>query len=296
MINQKNYETYFMLYADNELSAAEREAVLLFVEDHPAYRQEFDLINKIKLTPDNSISFSHKEEIYQGIEDEGVHNYRYEPDHNIVYGDKKELYRVEEKLIMGWFRPMAIAVSLLLIVGLVWLIRPSTEDKPIAKASFPNVKKITPQENSNSTQLFSLAPETALQAGVTKKTKQSNLVFRVHDEDEKNQSNIDIESQTESTPSLSQSIASADKNSEIFSVAPSDQYDIVPSSVNEIKSQPLSTEVADSYLISSEIQSARKDRFRGIIRKINRFLGKDRVESDQVKYIQVANIQLAVAQ
>ena len=85
-------------------------------------------------------------------------------------------------------------------------------------------------------------------------------------------------------------------NSNNLSVPQSDQYDIVPSSVNEIKSQPLSTEVADSYLISSESQSARKDRFRGIIRKINRFLGKDRVESDQVKYIQVANFQLAVAQ
>ena len=296
MINQKNYETYFMLYADNELSAAEREAVLLFVEDHPAYKQEFDLMNKIKLTPDNSISFSHKEEIYQGIEDEGLHNYRYEPDQNIVYGDKKELYRVEEKSIMVWFRPMAIAASLLLILGLVWLIRPSTEDKPIAKASSPNGKGNAIKENVKTESSFSLASEPVLHANLFKKTKQSNLVFTVRHEDEKIQSNIDIESQTESTPSLSHSIASADKNSEIFSAAPSDQYHIVPSSVNEIKSQPLSTEVADSYLISSESQSARKDRFRGIIRKINRFLGKDRVESDQVKYIQVANFQLAVAQ
>lgn len=296
MINQSNYETYFMLYADNELSAAEREAVLLFVEDHHAYRQEFDLMKKIKLTPDNSICFSHKEELYQGIKDVEVNYYRYEPDHNIVYRDKRELYRVEEKSIMDWFRPMAIAASLLLILGLVWLIRPSTEDKPIAKASFPNVKKITPQENSNSTQLFSLAPETALQAGVTKKTKQRNLVFHVSHEDEKIHAENVIESRSEEMPTLSQPIASSNLNSNNLSVPQSDQYDIVPSSVNEIKSQPLSTEVADSYLISSESQSARKDRFRGIIRKINRFLGKDRVESDQVKYIQVANFQLAVAQ
>ena len=296
MINQHNYQTYFMLHADNELSVAEREAVLLFVEDHPTYKQEFDLMNKIKLTPDNSICFSHKEELYQGVEDQGLNYYRYEPDHNIVYQDKRELYRVEEKLIMGWFRPMAIAASLLLILGLVWLIRPSTEDKPIAKASSPNGKERTIKENVRTEPLFSLASEPALHANVFKKTKKSNLVFTVLHEDEKIKSDIDIESQTENTPPLSQSIASADKNSEIFSVAPSDQYDIVPSSVNEIKSQPLSTEVADSYLISSESQSARKDRFRGIIRKINRFLGKDRVESDQVKYIQVANFQLAVAQ
>ncbi len=296
MINQHNYQTYFMLYADNELSAAEREAVLLFVEDHPAYKQEFDLMNKVRLTPDNSICFSHKEELYQGVEDEGLNYYRYEPDHNIVYQDKRELYRVEEKSIMGWFRPMAIAASLLLILGLVWLIRPSTEDKPIAKASSPNGKERAIKESVKTDLSFSLATEPALHVNVFKKTKQNNLVFTVRHEDEKIESDIDIESQTESTPPLSQSIASADKNSEIFSVAPSDQYDIVPSSVNEIKSQPLSTEVADSYLISLESQSVRKDRFRGIIRKINRFLGKDRVESDQVKYIQVANFQLAVAQ
>lgn len=296
MINQHNYQTYFMLYADNELSVAEREAVLLFVEDHTAYQQEFDLMNKIKLTPDQSIGFSHKEELYQGIEDEGLNYYRYEPDHNIVYGDKKELYRVEEKSIMGWFRPMAIAASLLLLIGLVWLIRPITEDKPIAKASSPNGKESTIQANVKSETVFSQASKPALHQNVFKKTKQNNLVFTVIHEDEKTRSDNDIESQPESTPPLSQSIASTDNHSEIFSVAQSDQYDIMPSSDNEIKSQPIRNEVADRYLISSENQSAKRDRFRGIIRKINRFLGKDRVESDQVKYIQVANIQLAVAQ
>jgi len=284
-----------MLYADNELSVAEREAVLLFVEDHPTYKQEFDLMNKIKLTPDNSISFSHKEEIYQGIEDEGLHSYRYEPDHNIVYGDKKELYRVEEKLIMGWLRPMAIAASLLLIVGLVWLIRPSTEDKPIANVSSPNGKGRVIKESVKTAPSFSLASEPALHVSVLKKTKQRNLVFALSHEDENIPADNVMPSQLESTAPLSQSIASADKNSEILSVTQSDQYDIVPTIVNDTQSQSTSN-ATDNYFIDSDSRSERKDRFRGIIRKINRFLGKDRVESDQVKYIQVANIQLAVAQ
>ena len=284
-----------MLYADNELSAAECEAVLLFVEDHPTYKQEFDLMNKIKLTPDNSISFSHKEEIYQGIEDEGLHSYRYEPDHNIVYGDKKELYRVEEKLIMGWLRPMAIAASLLLIIGLVWLIRPSTEDKPIANVSSPNGKGRVIKESVKTAPSFSLASEPALHVSVLKKTKQRNLVFALSHEDENIPADNVMPSQLESTAPLSQSIASADKNSEILSVTQSDQYDIVPTIVNDTQSQSTSN-ATDNYFIDSDSRSERKDRFRGIIRKINRFLGKDRVESDQVKYIQVANIQLAVAQ
>ena len=71
---------------------------------------------------------------------------------------------------------------------------------------------------------------------------------------------------------------------------------LMNSIVKETATQLISTESPDVYFTTSDSRAERKDRFRGIVRKINRLLGKDRVESDQVKYIQVANFQLAVAQ
>jgi hypothetical protein len=52
----------------------------------------------------------------------------------------------------------------------------------------------------------------------------------------------------------------------------------------------------DNSLVNTNVSPTRKTPFRGIIRKISRIIGKDRPESDQVKFIQVANFQLAIAQ
>ncbi|RYG54740.1 MAG: hypothetical protein EOO01_00655 [Chitinophagaceae bacterium] len=43
-ININNYEEFFMLYADNELSERERQQVEEFLSDHPDYKGEFDLM------------------------------------------------------------------------------------------------------------------------------------------------------------------------------------------------------------------------------------------------------------
>ncbi len=40
MINLKNYEEWFLLYADNELTASEKESVMAFIALHPDLRQE----------------------------------------------------------------------------------------------------------------------------------------------------------------------------------------------------------------------------------------------------------------
>jgi len=296
MINQKNYETYFMLYADNELSAAECEAVLLFVEDHPTYKQEFDLMNKIKLTPDNSIRFTHKEELYQGIADDEMIDYRYEPDHNIVYVGKKQLYRVEKKSIVAWIRPMAIAASLLLILGLVWLIIPSRLDNGIAKTAFPQVPGNTVQQNSIENNSDSVIPKRSMSI-INMKTSKPRTEAVVSNQlegkgvVENNVAPFDQGDVAHSELPISNELSSGD-----VSVAQVSEGDLMSSIVKETATQLISTDSPDVYFTTSDSRAERKDRFRGIVRKINRLLGKDRVESDQVKYIQVANFQLAVAQ
>ncbi len=55
-INRHNYESFFLLYADKELSAAEREAVEFFVEQNPDLKEEFDQLQELIL-PADRLSF-----------------------------------------------------------------------------------------------------------------------------------------------------------------------------------------------------------------------------------------------
>lgn len=61
MINRNNYEEFFLLYIDNELSAADRMAVELFVSRNPDLQEELLMLQQSTLPPDGNISFDHKE-------------------------------------------------------------------------------------------------------------------------------------------------------------------------------------------------------------------------------------------
>ncbi|MFT4023584.1 MAG: hypothetical protein QM664_07355 [Flavihumibacter sp.] len=63
-INRHNYEEYFLLYADNELSAAEKEAVDVFVAEHPDLKEEFDMLLQAIL-PAGDLVFNDKESLYR---------------------------------------------------------------------------------------------------------------------------------------------------------------------------------------------------------------------------------------
>jgi cytoskeletal protein RodZ len=48
-INKDNYEEYFLLYVDNELTAAEKASVEAFIEEHPGLKTELDMFLATKL-------------------------------------------------------------------------------------------------------------------------------------------------------------------------------------------------------------------------------------------------------
>ena len=63
IINRHNYEEYFILYMDNELSSDERRMVEIFVQNHPDLKEELDILLQYKLVPDNNIVFEGKDEL-----------------------------------------------------------------------------------------------------------------------------------------------------------------------------------------------------------------------------------------
>ena len=48
-INRHNYEEFFILYLDNELSSEHRRQVELFVEQHPDLGEELQLLEQTRL-------------------------------------------------------------------------------------------------------------------------------------------------------------------------------------------------------------------------------------------------------
>jgi hypothetical protein len=62
-INRHNYEEYFILYLDNELSSEQRRSVEEFTQLHPDLQEELELLQQTKFTPDEQVTFSQKEEL-----------------------------------------------------------------------------------------------------------------------------------------------------------------------------------------------------------------------------------------
>jgi hypothetical protein len=153
-INRHNYETYFLLYVDNELSATERDAVNAFIMVNPDLREELSLLQQSIISP-AAVVFDNKQALLKNGEfaqlqeklilylddelpagevpavesliaaDAGAREeYRVLeqtklPPGTVVFANKPSLYRTEPKVVgIRWWR-IAAAVVLLLGIG-VW--------------------------------------------------------------------------------------------------------------------------------------------------------------------------------
>ncbi len=59
-IDRHNYEEYFLLYVDNELSVDQKKQVDLFVQENPDLEEELVMLKQSRLIPDDSIVFDRK--------------------------------------------------------------------------------------------------------------------------------------------------------------------------------------------------------------------------------------------
>jgi len=87
-ISRHNYEEYFVLYMDNELAPADRRMVEDFVQLHPDLKEELDLLQQFKLTPDTDIVFAGKAELLKGQEASIINLSNYE-EYLLLYTDNE---------------------------------------------------------------------------------------------------------------------------------------------------------------------------------------------------------------
>lgn len=150
-IDRHNYEEYFILYWDNELTNEQKQLVRQFVQQNTDLEDEFNLLGQTHFNPDENITLANKEFLIKeeyanrqelflsyidnelnATEKSAVEKFiavdppaqrelallqktKLQPE-KIVFPDKSKLYRREEKtrvVRMVWFRVAAAAVIIL---------------------------------------------------------------------------------------------------------------------------------------------------------------------------------------
>ncbi len=120
-INLANYEEWLVLFIDNELNEDDRLMVESFITDNPQVQPELELLQKIKLQPEN-----------------------------IIMADKSSLYRREERKVpVLWWRMAAAAILLAIFIttGLLLNKRNSTSKTEVVDNNpviVPEKKNVTP--------------------------------------------------------------------------------------------------------------------------------------------------------
>jgi hypothetical protein len=126
LINVQNYETFFLLYVDDELSVDQRRAVESFASQHPAQQQELEVLMKTRVTSDTTVVFPNKQLLYRE-----------------VVGGKVVVFKV--------WRVVAVAAMLIIAVGIYWLNSINTKTTGVAskeqEKKNSNIAQVAPDSN-----------------------------------------------------------------------------------------------------------------------------------------------------
>lgn len=206
-INRETYETYFMLYADNELSDGMRREVEAFVEQNPDLKPELDLFLSLRLVPDPSLkledkSFLFREETPAGLEEqmlllldgelpagevapleaaiqaepglkaewEILKQTRLEPDMEIRFPGRESLYRHETKevrIVRFRWIQYAAAAAVILVAGLLWLNQEAGPDTGVKSIAMNNGNGNAQTEKTALTPSQEIAPAATSPATAT---------------------------------------------------------------------------------------------------------------------------------
>ena len=184
-VNRHNYEEFFLLYVDNEMSATDRNAVELFVQENADLEEELNMLQQtvmnadavvfdktsllkeevtvlqenLLLYIDDELNTADKLNVESLLKNDNTANEelallqrtKLQPNTAIVFADKKSLYRKESGKVVGmpWRRIAAAAVIIGLgIWGTVSLITNDTTTKGTV-ATTTEVKATAPKQVDN---------------------------------------------------------------------------------------------------------------------------------------------------
>lgn len=181
MINRDNYEAFFLMYVDGELSTTDKEMVEAFVQLHPDLQEELAMLQQTVLLPEDDIVFANKNLLFKhtesnvavteeqlllyidnelnlqdkvALEAAVVSNTSLQKDlallqqtklplETIAYPNKEELYREEKKRKVVYMRwqYMAAAAIVIGLIATVYFVVPSGNTSGTSLASTDNTQK-----------------------------------------------------------------------------------------------------------------------------------------------------------
>ena len=117
-INKTNYENYFLLYIDKELSASDQAAVESFVQENPQYANELASLQKATLSAgmdDDKIIYPNKALLYRLPEMEAT----------LSANIKNKLYKQPATILLPNFKMnaalLSVAAMFLVLIGYRWM-------------------------------------------------------------------------------------------------------------------------------------------------------------------------------
>ena len=301
MINLSNYEDWFLLYADGELTVAEQEVVLQFVKQHPSLQEEFDLLLSIRFQPENEIKLADHSTLSAKYFNELENTYCFEPDLTIQFPDKENLYKRTAAPVISMFRFAAVAASTIVTAGLIWwFVGTNSVDQTLVKTEV----NVTPEVNSIEP-INNLPQTNNTNSSVSKVNATNQVAFVVNRKPvagEGNEQKYIVEPPVEE--GVKEFIAREQIAAPVYTEQPRSNFSqeaiqAAQARINETPSTATpvytSSPINTALLIEAEMDSEKQVRGRGILRKISRtLLGERKEEDDNQKYIQLAVFSIPV--
>ena len=277
MINENNYETYFMSFIDNELNAAERAAVEAFVLTEPKYAAALALFEKTKLHAPNI-----------EMEDK-IFLYRFPEMDAKLDGDfKKSLYRKQAPVRKIIFTPnlmrasFAIAAMLILLIGLqLFKSESNVSESNIVESNIVETPLKDKTTVASTNILIPAENQTLANSAIATKAITKNQTILASTNNTSNSINTNI-------VSSSSSQASRENNSQNIVVAKFSEGQISSTAMETMAIEEEKTILTTNY---KEIDTEEEDRtinigileidaaaFRGITRKFSALLKRNKIE------------------
>lgn len=301
MINLSNYEDWFLLYADGELTVAEQEAVLEFVKQHPSLQEELDLLLSMRFQPETEIRLNDYSTLTAEFFNELETNYCFEPDLSIQFPDKEKLYKRTAAPTVPLFRYAAVAASTIVTAGLIWwLVGTNSVDQTLVKTE----ENVTPEINS--IEPINSLPQTDITNSIVPKVNAANQVAFVVDRKTMGVSNSEQQNTVYSP--IEEEVKDFVVREQVASPINTDQsrsnfsQEVIQAAQARINETPstASTQytppaINTTMLIEAEMDTEKQVPGRGLLRKISRtLLGERKEEDDNQKYIQLAVFSIPV--
>ena len=286
LINESNYEEYFVLYGDDELDNDLKDCVEQFVYRNPKYQVEFELIQKARLQPDSQT----------------------------VFPDKASLYRTEEEdekvVVIRWWRIAAAAVIFIFLSGLGWYIISEKKPTPLIVTNTPlkngktlppavqpkheSIAKTDPVVENNTTQKEDLVKQNRSEVSVPFQEKiQAKQTLTVSKNEEK-----DIEGRNiriASTVINERPDVSIGKIETSSSLTVQSEKRIVDEEVGLPESNPYAYTTSNDEIEILNTTVSKKNKLRGLLRKVSRVVEKTtNIETGDGKGIRIANFEIAL--